>query len=67
MIVDTAIKKACEAKDLTREGILNAHRSQTTLDPGLGTPMDFTSPTGPPPALLRAQARREGARRRRWC
>ncbi|QSI48022.1 ABC transporter substrate-binding protein [Thermobispora bispora] len=47
MIVDTAIKKACEAKDLTREGILNAHRSQTTFDPGLGTPMDFTSPSRP--------------------
>lgn len=42
MIVDQAMKKACEAKDLTREGVLNAHRSQSSFDGGFGAPMDFT-------------------------
>ncbi|GGO02259.1 lipoprotein [Microbispora rosea subsp. aerata] len=42
MIVDEAMKKACEAKDLTREGVLKAHRSQSSFGGDLGTPMDFT-------------------------
>jgi len=42
MIVDEAVKKACAAKDLSHEGILAAHRSQSTFEGGFGTPMDFT-------------------------
>ncbi|GIH45901.1 amino acid/amide ABC transporter substrate-binding protein, HAAT family [Microbispora rosea] len=42
MIVDEAMKKACEAKDLTRDGVLNAHRSQSGFGGDFGTPMDFT-------------------------
>ncbi|MFI6814169.1 ABC transporter substrate-binding protein [Nonomuraea sp. NPDC050328] len=43
MIVGDALKKACEAKDLSREGILAAHRSQKAWEGGLGgTPMDFS-------------------------
>jgi ABC-type branched-subunit amino acid transport system substrate-binding protein len=43
LIVDDAIKKACAAKDLSHAGILAAHRSQSSFEGGLGTPMDFTS------------------------
>ncbi|WP_169978316.1 ABC transporter substrate-binding protein [Microbispora sp. H10836] len=42
MIVDEAMKKACEAKDLSRDGVLNAHRSQSSFGGDFGTPMDFT-------------------------
>ncbi|MCC5575494.1 ABC transporter substrate-binding protein [Microtetraspora sp. AC03309] len=41
-IVGEALKKACEAKDLTREGILTAHRARGTWDGGYGTTMDFS-------------------------
>ncbi|TNY35782.1 ABC transporter substrate-binding protein [Thermomonospora catenispora] len=41
-IVTEALKKACEAKDLTREGLIKAHRSRNAFDDGLGTPMDFS-------------------------
>ncbi|SEG59135.1 ABC-type branched-chain amino acid transport system, substrate-binding protein [Thermomonospora echinospora] len=41
-IVVSALKKACEAKDLTREGLIKAHRSDANADTGLGTPMNFT-------------------------
>ncbi|MER7547790.1 ABC transporter substrate-binding protein [Actinomadura sp.] len=42
VIFADALKKACEAKDLTREGVINAHRSTTAHDGGYGTPMDFS-------------------------
>ncbi|WP_424533970.1 hypothetical protein ACOZ38_27085 [Sphaerisporangium viridialbum] len=42
MIVGDALKKACEAKDLSREGIVRAHRSQPSWEGGFGTPMDFS-------------------------
>jgi ABC-type branched-subunit amino acid transport system substrate-binding protein len=42
-IVGEALKKACANKDLTREGITNAHRSNAKFEIGLGgAPMDFT-------------------------
>ncbi|WP_084960305.1 ABC transporter substrate-binding protein [Thermoactinospora rubra] len=43
LIVGDALKKACEAKDLSREGIIAAHRSQKAWEAGLGgSPMDFS-------------------------
>uniref|UniRef100_UPI0003B7E07B ABC-type branched-chain amino acid transport systems periplasmic component-like protein n=1 Tax=Thermomonospora curvata (strain ATCC 19995 / DSM 43183 / JCM 3096 / KCTC 9072 / NBRC 15933 / NCIMB 10081 / Henssen B9) TaxID=471852 RepID=UPI0003B7E07B len=41
-IVVSALEKACANKDLTREGLINAHRSEANADDGLGTPMNFT-------------------------
>lgn len=47
-IVGAALKKACEAKDLTREGIVNAHRANKAFDAGLGgSPEDFSQWTEP--------------------
>ncbi|MCG5212528.1 ABC transporter substrate-binding protein [Streptosporangium soli] len=42
VIVGEALEKACEAKDLSRDGIVNAHRGRSAWDGGFGTPMDFT-------------------------
>ncbi|MFC4530487.1 ABC transporter substrate-binding protein [Sphaerisporangium dianthi] len=42
MIVGDALKKACESKDLSREGIVKAHRSQPSWEGGFGQPMDFS-------------------------
>ncbi|CNF92910.1 urea ABC transporter%2C substrate-binding protein [Mycobacterium tuberculosis] len=42
VIFTDALKKACEAKDLTRDGVIAAHRSTTAHDGGYGTPMDFS-------------------------
>ncbi|MFB4279648.1 ABC transporter substrate-binding protein [Nonomuraea sp. MTCD27] len=43
IIVGDALRKACDAKDLSREGIVAAHRSQKAWEAGLGgTPMDFS-------------------------
>ncbi|MFK4037928.1 ABC transporter substrate-binding protein [Nonomuraea wenchangensis] len=43
VIVGDALRKACESKDLSRAGILAAHRSQKAWEAGLGgTPMDFS-------------------------
>ncbi|MGW0809079.1 ABC transporter substrate-binding protein [Nonomuraea sp. NPDC002799] len=43
IIVGDALRKACEAKDLSREGIVAAHRGQKAWEAGLGgTPMDFS-------------------------
>jgi len=42
-VVGEALKKACANKDLTRDGIVNAHRSNAKFSLGLGgAPMDFT-------------------------
>jgi hypothetical protein len=42
-IVGEALKKACANKDLTRDGITNAHRSNAAFEIGTGgAPMDFT-------------------------
>ncbi|WP_026405630.1 ABC transporter substrate-binding protein [Actinomadura rifamycini] len=42
-----ALKEACEAKDLTRDGVINAHRARKSYDTGYGTPMDFSTWTEP--------------------
>ncbi|NVI91340.1 ABC transporter substrate-binding protein [Actinomadura sp. BRA 177] len=42
VVFTDALKKACEAKDLTREGLITAHRATTAHDGGYGTPMDFS-------------------------
>lgn len=47
-IVTSAIKKACEMKDLTPAGIVQAHRSNSQVDLGYGSPLDFSSPAKPP-------------------
>ncbi len=36
------LQAACKAKDLSREGLIKAHRSQKAVDNGLGTPQDFS-------------------------
>ncbi|MFF5262099.1 ABC transporter substrate-binding protein [Actinomadura viridis] len=42
-IVGEALKKACANKDLTRDGIVGAHRANAGFETGLGgAPMDFT-------------------------
>ncbi|MEU1451486.1 ABC transporter substrate-binding protein [Streptomyces avermitilis] len=41
------LKAACKAKDLTREGLVKAHRSQKAVDNGLGTPQDFSDASHP--------------------
>ncbi|UGQ14320.1 ABC transporter substrate-binding protein [Yinghuangia sp. ASG 101] len=47
-IVTEAIKKACEMKDLTPAGIVKAHRTNSQVDLGYGSPLDFSSPAKPP-------------------
>ncbi|WP_318204954.1 ABC transporter substrate-binding protein [Streptomyces sp. SCL15-4] len=41
------LKKACAAGSLARADVVKAHRSQTGLDTGLGTPQDFSDPSRP--------------------
>ncbi|MFD0660135.1 ABC transporter substrate-binding protein [Thermocatellispora tengchongensis] len=41
-IVGDALKKACEAKDLSREGIITAHRGQKAWSAGYGSTQDFS-------------------------
>ncbi|SEG91505.1 ABC-type branched-chain amino acid transport system, substrate-binding protein [Thermomonospora echinospora] len=47
-ITGDALKKACANKDLTRQGIISAHRSTSAWDGGFGTTMDFTKIDEPP-------------------
>ncbi|XRQ03399.1 ABC transporter substrate-binding protein [Actinomadura welshii] len=47
VIFGDALAKACQAKDLTREGLIKAHRSTTAYDDGYGTPMDFSKVNEP--------------------
>ncbi|MFC7643338.1 ABC transporter substrate-binding protein [Streptosporangium lutulentum] len=42
-IVVDALKKACESKDLSRAGVVAAHRSQSAWGEAFGTTMDFTT------------------------
>ncbi|WP_062347845.1 ABC transporter substrate-binding protein [Herbidospora yilanensis] len=43
VIIGDALKAACAAKDLSRAGIITAHRSQNAWEGGFGgTPMDFS-------------------------
>ncbi|TXS52140.1 ABC transporter substrate-binding protein [Streptomyces sp. t39] len=41
------LKAACAAKDLSREGLVKAHRSQSAVDTGLGTPQNFSDVSRP--------------------
>lgn len=41
------LKAACAAKDLSRVGIIAAHRTQKAFDPGLGPVLDFSNPWRP--------------------
>ncbi|GAA4789582.1 ABC transporter substrate-binding protein [Streptomyces ziwulingensis] len=41
------LEKACEDGDLTRAGVVKAHRSQKNADTGLGTPQNFTDVSQP--------------------
>jgi len=53
-IADAALTKACESKDLTRSGVLDALHSLTALDTGgtvAGT-LDFSDPASPPGSLV---------------
>ena len=53
-IADAALTKACENKDLTRKGVLDALRSLEALDTGgtvAGT-LDYTDPAEPPSRLV---------------
>jgi ABC-type branched-subunit amino acid transport system substrate-binding protein len=53
-ITDAALTKACENKDLTRKGVLDALHSLTALDTGgvvAGT-LDFSDPSKPPGTLV---------------
>jgi ABC-type branched-subunit amino acid transport system substrate-binding protein len=49
-IADAALTKACENKDLTRKGVLDALRSLNSLDTGgtIAGTLDFTDPSRPP-------------------
>ncbi|WP_233510796.1 ABC transporter substrate-binding protein [Actinomadura craniellae] len=47
-IIGNAIKKACASKDLTREGLIKAHRSTNAFDNGQGGTLDFTYFDKPP-------------------
>ena len=63
VIFADALKKACEAKDLTRDGLIKAHRSTTAYDGGYGTPMDFSKVDEPGTRetyILRTDAKAKG-------
>ncbi|NUU22705.1 MAG: ABC transporter substrate-binding protein, partial [Streptomycetaceae bacterium] len=47
-IFAAALKAACKAGDLTPQGIVNAHRTNTSLQLGFGATLDFSSPDKPP-------------------
>jgi ABC-type branched-subunit amino acid transport system substrate-binding protein len=53
-IADAALTKACENKDLTRKGVLDALRSLDALDTGgtIAGTLDFTDPSRPPGKLV---------------
>jgi ABC-type branched-subunit amino acid transport system substrate-binding protein len=53
-IADAALTKACENKDLTRQGVLDALRSIDALDTGgtIAGTLDFTDPAQPPSRMV---------------
>ncbi|WP_432119520.1 ABC transporter substrate-binding protein [Streptomyces sp. bgisy032] len=46
-LMGTALKKACESGSLAREDVVEAHRSQSSVDVGLGTAQDFSDKSQP--------------------
>jgi ABC-type branched-subunit amino acid transport system substrate-binding protein len=53
-IADAALTKACENKDLTRKGVLDALHSLNALDTGgtIAGTLDFSDPSRPPGSLV---------------
>jgi ABC-type branched-subunit amino acid transport system substrate-binding protein len=53
-IADAALTKACQNKDLTRKGVLDALHSLNALDTGgtIAGTLDFTDPSKPPGKLV---------------
>ena len=53
-IADAALTKACQSKDLTRKGVLDALHSLTALDTGgtIAGTLDFGDPSRPPGKLV---------------
>jgi len=53
-IADAALTKACEAKNLTRQGVLDALHSLDALDTGgtVAGKLDFSDPSQPPSRLV---------------
>jgi ABC-type branched-subunit amino acid transport system substrate-binding protein len=53
-IADAALTRACENKDLTRKGVLDALRSLDAVDTGgtVAGSLDFTDPAEPPSRLV---------------
>jgi ABC-type branched-subunit amino acid transport system substrate-binding protein len=53
-IADAALSKACDDKDLTRKGVLDALHSLSSLDTGgtIAGTLDFTDPSKPPGHLV---------------
>ena len=49
-VMHTVLQKACDSKDLTREGVLNALRQTSGLDTGglVAGPLDYTNPAQVP-------------------
>jgi ABC-type branched-subunit amino acid transport system substrate-binding protein len=62
-IADAALTKACEEKDLTRKGVLDALRSLDAVDTGgtVAGSLDFTDPAEPPSRLVYIAKVRKGA------
>ncbi|MFJ8595223.1 ABC transporter substrate-binding protein [Streptomyces sp. NPDC093598] len=46
-LMGTGLKKACESGSLTREDVVKAHRSQSSVDVGLGTAQNFSDKAQP--------------------
>ncbi|MFJ4817611.1 ABC transporter substrate-binding protein [Streptomyces sp. NPDC088801] len=46
-LMGTDLKKACENGSLSREGVVKAHRSQSSVDVGLGTAQNFSDKARP--------------------
>ncbi|WP_369192960.1 ABC transporter substrate-binding protein [Streptomyces djakartensis] len=46
-LMSNDLKKACEAGSLTREAVVKAHRSQSSVDVGLGTAQNFSDKAQP--------------------
>ena len=67
-IADAALTKACENKDLTRKGVLDALHSLNALDTGgtIAGPLDFSDPSRPPGSLVYIGEGQQGRARAGW-
>jgi ABC-type branched-subunit amino acid transport system substrate-binding protein len=50
LVIDAVLQKACDNKDLTRKGVIDAMRQITDLDTGglVAGPLDYSDPAEPP-------------------